>query len=111
MSSTYSSPVSASSPRRGRGDDPGRRFPKTVRQVLGHASAGFTLTVYGHLFPDEMDRLAEALEAVAAVTTAGRDGTETGRAWSASRVDGPDMAIYLREHLRAGEDSNLRPAD
>lgn len=53
--------------------------PKTVQQVLGHASAGFTLTVYGHLFPDEMDRLAEALETSSGVTGAGtrRDGDGT----------------------------------
>ena len=35
---------------------------KAVQQALGHASAGFTLTVYGHLFDDDLDALAEALE-------------------------------------------------
>lgn len=34
---------------------------KAVQQALGHASAGFTLTVYGHLFEDDLDALADAL--------------------------------------------------
>ena len=36
--------------------------PKAVQQTLGHASAAFTLTVYGHLFEDDLDGLAEALD-------------------------------------------------
>ena len=35
---------------------------KAVQQTLGHASAGFTLSVYGHLFDDDLDALAEALD-------------------------------------------------
>jgi integrase len=35
---------------------------KAVQSTLGHASASFTLTVYGHLFPSDMDELAAALE-------------------------------------------------
>lgn len=34
----------------------------TVQSTLGHASASFTLTVYGHLFESDMDELAAALE-------------------------------------------------
>ena len=37
---------------------------KAVQAQLGHSTATLTLDRYGHLFPDEMDRLAEALEAV-----------------------------------------------
>ena len=33
--------------------------PKAVQQVLGHASAMFTLTVYGHIFEDELDEITE----------------------------------------------------
>lgn len=36
--------------------------PKTVQTVLGHASAAFTLTVYGHIFEADLDDLAERLE-------------------------------------------------
>ena len=35
---------------------------KAVQETLGHASAGFTLSVYGHLFDDDLDALAEALD-------------------------------------------------
>ena len=41
---------------------------KTVQTVLGHASAAFTLTVYGHIFDADLDDLAMRLEEL------GRDG-------------------------------------
>jgi integrase len=41
--------------------------PKTLQTILRHASAAFTLTVYGHLFDDDLEALAAAL-----------DGTRTG---------------------------------
>ncbi|HEX8135343.1 MAG TPA: tyrosine-type recombinase/integrase [Actinomycetes bacterium] len=34
---------------------------KAVQKQLGHASASITLDRYGHLFPDELDQLAERL--------------------------------------------------
>ncbi len=36
--------------------------PKTVQMVLGHASAAFTLTVYGHIFDADLDDLATRLD-------------------------------------------------
>ncbi|MDP9302146.1 MAG: hypothetical protein M3P43_14830, partial [Actinomycetota bacterium] len=36
--------------------------PKAVQSILGHASAAFTLTVYGHLFEADLDAVADALE-------------------------------------------------
>jgi integrase len=42
---------------------------KAVQQTLGHASAAFTLTVYGHLFDEDLDALADALESPPAVQT------------------------------------------
>ena len=36
--------------------------PKTIQKVLGHASAAFTLDVYGHVFEDDLDAVAENLE-------------------------------------------------
>jgi integrase len=36
--------------------------PKAVQKVLGHESAAFTLTVYGHIFDDDMDELAQHLD-------------------------------------------------
>lgn len=39
---------------------------KAVQAQLGHKSAMITLDLYGHRFPDELDRLAERLEDVRA---------------------------------------------
>ena len=39
--------------------------PKAVQTVLGHRSAAFTLTVYGHLFDTDLDDLAARLDAPA----------------------------------------------
>jgi hypothetical protein len=36
--------------------------PKAIQTVMGHASAAFSLTVYGHLFDDDLDALAERMD-------------------------------------------------
>jgi len=36
--------------------------PKAVQSILGHRSAAFTLTVYGHLFEADLDEVATRLE-------------------------------------------------
>jgi integrase len=36
--------------------------PKAVQQILGHRSAAFTLTVYGHIFEADLDKVADDLE-------------------------------------------------
>jgi integrase len=36
--------------------------PEAVQQILGHRSAAFTLTVYGHIFDAEFDEVADELE-------------------------------------------------
>jgi integrase len=36
---------------------------QVVQQMLGHKSATMTLDLYGHLFPDQLDQLANALDA------------------------------------------------
>ena len=38
---------------------------KVVQQMLGHKSATMTLDLYGHLFPDQLDEVAERLDAAA----------------------------------------------
>lgn len=40
--------------------------PKAVQSILGHRSAAFTLTVYGHLFDADLDDLAAKLDFPAA---------------------------------------------
>ncbi|HEY8216523.1 MAG TPA: tyrosine-type recombinase/integrase [Acidimicrobiia bacterium] len=39
--------------------------PKAVQTILGHRSAAFRLTVYGHLFDADLDDLAARLESPA----------------------------------------------
>ncbi|WP_083913372.1 tyrosine-type recombinase/integrase [Nocardia concava] len=36
---------------------------KVVQKMLGHKTAMLTLDLYGHLFPDDLDAVAEAMEA------------------------------------------------
>jgi len=36
--------------------------PKAVQSIMGHRSAAFTLTVYGHLFEEDLDSLAQKLD-------------------------------------------------
>ena len=38
---------------------------KVVQQMLGHKSATMTLDLYGHLFPDQLDQVADRLDAAA----------------------------------------------
>jgi integrase len=49
---------------------------KAVQKQLGHATASITLDTYGHLFPDELDALAERLEDVRARALATRRAAE-----------------------------------
>ena len=36
---------------------------KVVQQMMGHKSATMTLDQYGHLFPDRLDVVADAMDA------------------------------------------------
>lgn len=38
--------------------------PKAIQQHLGHSSVSVTLDRYGHLFPDQQDQIADALDEV-----------------------------------------------
>ncbi len=38
--------------------------PKSIQQHLGHSSISVTLDRYGHLFPDQQDQVADALEEI-----------------------------------------------
>jgi integrase len=49
---------------------------KPVQAQLGHATASITLDTYGHLFPDELDALAERLEDLRARALAARRAAE-----------------------------------
>jgi integrase len=40
----------------------GGASPAAVQRILGHRSAAFTLTVYGHIFETDLDAVAENLD-------------------------------------------------
>jgi integrase len=43
---------------------------KVLQQMLGHADASMTLNIYGHLFPDRLDEVADTLDAQRAAALA-----------------------------------------
>lgn len=47
---------------------------KVVQQMLGHADAAMTLNIYGHLFPDRLDEVADTLDAQRMQVLKRRDG-------------------------------------
>ena len=54
----------------------GAATPKELQVVLGHSSAGFSLTQYGHIFDADPDRVADRLDALLDPRTGqGRDRT------------------------------------
>jgi integrase len=52
---------------------------KLVQRQLGHRSATLTLDTYGHLWPDELDQLGEALERMRPTADSVRTAAATGR--------------------------------
>jgi integrase len=42
---------------------------KVVQQMLGHRSATMTLDLYGHLFADQLDEVADALDVARGAST------------------------------------------
>ena len=52
---------------------------KVVQQMLGHKSATMTLDLYGHLFPDRLDTVADAMDAARTLALETAAGAETGR--------------------------------
>jgi hypothetical protein len=51
---------------------------KAVQAQLGHATASITLDTYGHLFPSEMEALADRLERARTAALADRERTQRG---------------------------------
>lgn len=52
---------------------------KVVQTMLGHKSATMTLDLYGHLFADQLDDVAEAMDSARAAEAASRVGAGPGR--------------------------------
>jgi integrase len=53
---------------------------KAVQAQLGHAAASITLDTYGHLFPSDMEALADRLEQARMAALAMRERTQGGPA-------------------------------
>ncbi|WP_295702209.1 site-specific integrase [Lapillicoccus sp.] len=47
---------------------------KVVQQMLGHATASMTLDLYGHLFPDQLDDVADRLDVIGRAAALGSCG-------------------------------------
>ena len=57
---------------------------KVLQRLLGHMTATMTLDRYGHLFPDDLDRIADAFDVAAASTADALRTVSTLRAIPAS---------------------------
>ena len=57
---------------------------KVLQSLLGHKTATLTLDRYGHLFPDDLGRIADAFDDAAEATA---DWLRTGRLLKAVRSD------------------------
>jgi integrase-like protein len=82
--------------------------PKAIQSHLGHSSITVTLGRYGHLFPDDMDRLAAGLEktyrdALASPARPGRAPKVAELCASRCGEIGPDR------HLSGAEGVGLEP--
>jgi integrase len=56
--------------------------PRAIMEHLGHSSITVTMDRYGHLFPDEKDRLAKGLdEVLKAARTSDSHRTRTRKMW------------------------------
>ncbi len=88
--------------------------PKAIQAQLGHSSIQVTLDLYGHLFPDDMDRLASQLDAaheaasgqIAASVRPG-DAAEVVELPVGRRKSPPEQGVSEW----GGLDSNQRPTD
>lgn len=61
---------------------------KVVQQMLGHATASMTLDLYGHLFPDQLDDVADRLDLI------GRSAAEVSADFL--RTKGPETPLKAR---------------
>jgi integrase len=88
--------------------------PKAIQAQLGHSSIQVTLDLYGHLFPDDMDRLATQLDA-AHEAVSGQTAASVRPGSGAEVVEFPVGRRKTARDQRfpewGGLDSNQRPTD
>jgi hypothetical protein len=87
--------------------------PQGHPDPLGHSSIQVALDLYGHLFPDEMDRLAEHLDAAHGAATMQIAASVRMRAARGHPFPSGERNRPSDEELSSwgGEDLNLRPTD
>jgi integrase len=88
--------------------------PKAIQAQLGHSSIQVTLDRYGHLFPDDMDRLATQLDAAhEAVSRRPAASVRPGAEAEVIELPRRGRKTVTDQDVSewGGEDSNLRPAD
>jgi len=72
---------------------------KVVQRMLGHASAAMTLDVYAGLFTDDLDSVAERLDAAAAQSRADSLRTTDVLSLSEARSKNASQGADLRERM------------
>jgi integrase len=86
---------------------------KVVQQMLGHSSAAMTMDVYGHLFSDRLDEVADALDTArseAARSAAAVANAQNPVAKVLPNADVVDLAAYKAKSKTAGQAPNLAGA-
>ena len=79
---------------------------KVVQQMLGHSSAAMTMDVYGHLFSDRLDEVADALDTArseAARSEAAVANAQNPVAKVLPNADVVDLAAYKAKGKAAGQ--------
>ncbi len=79
---------------------------KVVQQMLGHSSAAMTMDVYGHLFSDRLDEVADALDTArseAARSAAAVANAQNPVAKVLPNADVVDLAAYKAKGKTAGQ--------
>jgi hypothetical protein len=88
--------------------------PKAIQAQLGHSSIQVTLDLYGHLFPDDLDRLATQLDA-AHEAVSGQIAASVRPGGGAEVIELARRAGKIASDQRVSEwgglDSNQRPTD
>ena len=82
---------------------------KVVQQMLGHSSAAMTMDVYGHLFSDRLDEVADALDTArseAARSAAAVANAPNPVAKVLPNADVVDLAAYKAKGKTAGQAPN-----
>jgi hypothetical protein len=79
---------------------------KVVQQMLGHSSAAMTMDVYGHLFSDRLDEVADALDnarSEASRSAAAVANAQNPVAKVLPNADVVDLAAYKAKGKTAGQ--------